>query len=68
MKEKANTSLIAAAPDLLAAVRYQLDLNKWVGDADPADPFFEETLRLKLNTSNEWMTSAFNKATGKETP
>jgi len=68
MKEKANTSLIAAAPDLLAAVRYQLDLNKWVDDADPADPFFEETLRLKLNISSDYMTLAFNKATREDEP
>ena len=65
---EANARLIAAAPDLLEAVIYQLDLNKWIESADSESPFFEETLRLRLNTANDYMTAAIAKATGEAAP
>jgi hypothetical protein len=63
---ESNARLIAAAPDLLEAVTYQLDLNKWIESADAECPFFEETLRLRMNVATDYMTAAIAKATGKE--
>jgi hypothetical protein len=62
--EEANASLIAAAPDLLEAVIYQLDLNQWIESADAESPLFDETLSLRLNTANDYMKAAIAKATG----
>ena len=64
----ANSRLIAAAPELLESVIYQLDLNKWIESADAESPFFEETLRLRLNTASDYMTAAIAKATGEAAP
>jgi hypothetical protein len=62
----ANARLIAAAPDLLEAATYQLDLNQWIESSDSESPFFEETLRLRLNTANDYMKAAIAKATGED--
>jgi hypothetical protein len=65
---RANAQLVSAAPDLLEAVTYQLDLNQWIESADPEDPFFDETLRLRLNTASDYMRAAIAKATGEAAP
>jgi hypothetical protein len=67
-EHRANARLIAASPDLLEAVIYQLDLNQWIESADADSPLFDETLRLRLNTANDYMQAAIAKATGEDTP
>lgn len=59
---EANAKLIAAAPDMYAALIYQKELNEWIENADPEDPFFEETLRLGLNHASDLINEAINKA------
>jgi hypothetical protein len=57
---------IAAAPELLHALQYQLDLMEWIETADTESPFYEETMTLRLNTGRDYMESAIAKTTGKE--
>ena len=61
-----DAKLICAAPELLQAVQYQLDLMQWIETADTESPFYEETMRLRLNTGRDYMESAIAKATGKD--
>jgi len=66
-QHKANARLIAAAPDMLHALQYQLDLMQWIETADTESPFYEQTMTLRLNTGRDYMELAIAKATGKET-
>jgi hypothetical protein len=61
-----DANRIAATLELLEAVQYQLNLMQWIETADTESPFYEETMRLRLNTGRDLMQSAIAKATGKE--
>jgi len=43
---------------LAEALKYQKELNEWIENADPEDPFFDETLRLGLNHASDLATEA----------
>jgi len=62
--QNANAHLIAAAPALLEALEAQGSAEKWIADNDPNEPFYDETVRLKLDHASDLRRAAIAKAKG----
>ena len=60
----ANARLIAAAPELLAALECQASVEDWIETADHDSPFFAETTRRKLNHARDLREAAISKSKG----
>jgi hypothetical protein len=43
---------------LAEALKYQKELNEWIENTNPEDPFFDEGLRLGLNHASDLATEA----------
>jgi hypothetical protein len=66
--EQRNNELTEAREELKAvteqrdrlaeALKYQKELNEWIENTNPEDPFFDEGLRLGLNHASDLATEA----------
>jgi len=65
-ERRANTRLIAAAPELLAALIEQAEAEQWIAGNDEESPFFEATYTNMLAAARASRAAAIAKATGKE--